>query len=120
NLVRLLFYEFGVVGESLIVILYLHFDRGTLLMNARRLLRSQFKGFVVVVDGVAISLVVCSRICALLVNCRQLVPIFVVHGGGFLKEVNRFVEVLVLSGLSAFYGKFVRFRILFFRCLAYL
>src|SRR6266566_4134382 len=120
NLVRLQFDKLGVVGQSLIVILYLHFDRCTLLMNARRLVRSEFKGFVVVGNGVPISLVVCSRISALLVNCRKLVRVFVVHGGGFLKEVNGFVEVLVFSGLGALTCQFVRFGILFFRCLAYL
>src|SRR5437667_10181155 len=120
DLVRLLFDKLGVVGESFIVILYLHFDRRTLLMNARRLLRSEFKGFVVVVDGVPVSLVVCSRISALLINCRELVPVFVVHGSGFLEKVDRFVEVLAFSGVSALAGQFVRFGILFFRCLAYL
>src|SRR6266581_6468398 len=120
DLVGLQLDKLGVVGESFVVILYLHFDRRTLLINARRLFRSEFKGFVVVVDGVPISLVVCSRISALLVNCRELVRVFVVHGGGFLKEVNGFVEVLAFSGLSAFTRQFVRFGILFFRCLAYL
>src|SRR5882672_7064451 len=120
DLIRLLFDKLGVVGESFIVILYLHFDRCTLLMNARRVLRSEFKGFVVVVDGVPISLVVCSRISALLINRRELVAIFFVHGGGFLKGINRFVPVLVLSGLSAFAGQPVRFGIFFGLCLAYL
>jgi hypothetical protein len=42
----------------------------------------------------------------------------VVHASGFLKEVNRFVEILIFSGLGAFYGQFIRFGILFFRRLA--
>src|SRR5438067_8468855 len=120
NLVRLQFDKLGVVGESLIVILYLHFDRRTLLVNARRLVRSELNRFVVVGNGVPISLVVCSCISASLVNCRELVRVFVVHGGGFLKEVNGFVEVLAFSGLGALTCQFVRFGILFFRCLAYL
>src|SRR4030095_3111021 len=114
------FDKLGVVGQSLIVVLYFHFDRGTLLMNAWGLLRSEFKRLFVIVDGVPISLVFCSGICALLINCRKLVRVFVVHGGRFLKEVNRFVEVLVFSGLSAVDGQFVRFGILLLRCLAYL
>ena len=96
-------------------------------MNSRRFLRSKFEGFVVVVDGVPISLLVCSGISAPLIDRRELVAIFVVHGGGFLKEINRFVPVLVFSGLSALEGEFVRFGILFVRfgilffcCRAYL
>ena len=54
------------------------------------------------------------------VNRRELVAIFFVHGGGFLKGINRFVPVLVFSGLSAFAGQPVRFGIFFGLCLAYL
>src|SRR5262249_49692233 len=104
DLVRLQFDKLGVVGESFVVILYLHFDCSTLLMNARRLLRSELKRFLVVANGVPISLVFCCRISALLINCRELVRVFVVHGGGFLKEFNRFVEVLAFSSLSALEG----------------
>src|SRR6266550_9163099 len=85
NLVRLQFDKLGVVGESFIVILYLHFDRRTLLMNARRLLWSEVKGFVVIVDGVPVSLLVCSGISAPLINRRQLVGVFFVHGASLLK-----------------------------------
>src|SRR5262249_61776335 len=104
DLVRLLFDKLGVVGESFIVVLYLHFDRSTLLMNARRLLWSEFKRFLVIANGIPISLVFCGRICPLLINCRELVRVFVIHGGGFLKQVNRFVQVLVLGSLSTLYG----------------
>src|SRR5262249_30688881 len=120
DLVRLLFNKLGVVGESFVVVLYFHFDRSTLLMNARRLLWSELKRFLVVANGVPISLVFCGRICALLINCRKLVRVFVVHASGFLEEVNRFVEVLAFSGLSALDGQFVRFGTLFFRCPGYL
>src|SRR5437773_2632167 len=66
------------------------------------------------------NLIVLGRISALLVNGREFVPVFVVHSGGFLKEINCFVPVLAFSGLSALAGESIRFGIFFLRCLAYL
>ena len=85
------------------------------------------EGFVVVVDSVPIPLLVCSRVSASLIDRRELVPVFVVHRGGFLKQINRFIPVLAFSGLSTLEGEsvrfgilFVRFGTLFFCCRAYL
>src|SRR5205809_4710220 len=108
NFVRFKFDNLGVIGKGLIVILEFHFHRRALFVHAH-VLRSQFNSFAVIVDGILKLLVSRIGIAALLINSGELICVFVVEIGGFAKQFDGFVPLLVLGSLCPFSGKLVCF-----------
>ena len=102
------FEHLGVIGQGFVVIVHLHFDRGTLLVNPR-VVRLDLDRLSVVLDGFLKHLVLCQCVPALLIDGGEVRRVFVVEIGSFAKQIHGFVPVLALGSVCAFAGELVRF-----------